>query len=198
VGPTLDRRASTVLEQLRRASLVFDLAQTPADRDAVLRIRRRTVVEEGWARPEDHPDGRERDEFDREAVFVVCRNPEAIVGSMRILMPSPQRILPIEREFGIRARPVGQVFEVGRVIVDPAVRGQSHLILGGLSARGWMEAHAHGYERAVAAATPEVIDVYRAVGLRVTILGPARLHWGLRRAPVQVEGDRDSFSFLPG
>jgi hypothetical protein len=34
------------------------------------------------------------------------------------------------------------------------------------------------------------------MGMRVTVLGPAQLHWGLQRVPIQVEGDRDSFAFL--
>jgi N-acyl-L-homoserine lactone synthetase len=191
----LDRLAATAIARL--APLSIDLATTPADRDAVHRIRYRCVIDEGWARPEDHPDGRERDEFDDDALFVVCRDGTSIVGSLRVILPSPDRLLPTERDFGIRARPAGRVFEVGRIIVDPDVRaGRSHLILGGLCARTWLEAHARGYERAVSTAAPDVIDLYRSVGMRVTVLGPPKLHWGLQRAPIQIEGDRDSFAFL--
>jgi N-acyl-L-homoserine lactone synthetase len=192
---TVDLHAVQALANL--APLVFEVAQSPADRDAVLRMRYETVVEEGWATPEDHPDGRERDEYDDEAVFIVCRDAGEIVGSMRLVPPSPSRPLPTEREFGIRARPAGQVPEVGRIIVTPAARpGRSHLVLGGLCARGWLEARAHGYDRAISTAASEVIDLYRSVGMRITVLGPAQLHWGAQRVPIEVMGDETSFAFL--
>jgi N-acyl-L-homoserine lactone synthetase len=194
---TIERLAARALANL--APLVFEVAQTAADRDAVLRMRYDTVVEEGWMTPEDHPDGRERDEYDDEAIFIVCRDAGAIVGSMRLVPPSPSRPLPTEREFSIRARPPGQVPEVGRIIVTPAARpGRSHLVLGGLCARGWLESRALGYDRAISTAASEVIDLYRSVGMRITVLGPAQLHWGTQRAPIQITGDEASFAFLSG
>jgi hypothetical protein len=193
-GVLLDR-AILALDRLR--PWTFDLAESPSDRDEVLRMRYRCVIEEGWARPEDHPDGREHDEDDEGALFVVCRDGASMIGSMRIVLPRAGRLLPIEREFGIRARPVGGVFEVGRLIVDPVARsGRSPLIMAGLSGRGWIEALARGLRRGLATATPEVVDLYRSVGLRVSVLGPARSYWGLRRAPIQVEGDLETFAFV--
>ena len=184
----------------RLAPLSFELAETAADRDAVLRMRYECVVGEGWARAEDHPDGRERDEYDDEATFVVCRDAGAIAGSMRLVPPSPHRPLPTERAYGIRARPLGGAVEVGRIVVAPSARaGRSHLILAGLGARGWLEACRRGYEGVVSTATAEVVDLYRALGLRVTVLGPARLHWGARRVPIRVDGDERTFDFVaPG
>jgi hypothetical protein len=97
----------------------------------------------------------------------------------------------------VRAHPAGQVVEVGRLIVDPGARvGQSHRILGGLCARGWVDATLRGYDRAISTATPGLIELYRGLGLRVVVLGPARDHWGARRAPIMIEGDEDSFAFL--
>lgn len=157
------------------------------------------MVAEGWARPSDHPDGREHDEYDDDATFVVCRDGEALAGSLRLIAPVPGRPLPTERDFGIRLRPARRVVEVGRIVVSPAARpGRSHLILGGLCARGWLEAYARGFDRAVSTAAPEVIDLYQSLGMRITVLGPAQRHWGTSRVPIQIEGDEDSFAYLTG
>ena len=191
----LERMAEAVMARL--APLSFELAETPADRDAVLRMRYECVVGEGWARAEDQPDGRERDEYDDEATFVVCRDAGFIAGSMRLVAPSPGRPLPTERAYGIRARPPGRAVEVGRIVVAPSSRaGRSHLVLAGLGARGWLEACRWGYEGVVSTATAEVVDLYRALGLRVTVLGPARTHWGASRVPIRVDGDERSFDFV--
>lgn len=181
------------------APLRFGLAVDDAERDEVLRMRAACVVAEGWARPEDFPDGREHDEYDAGATFVVCRDGAALAGSMRIVAPAAGRPLPAERAFGIRARPPGRVADVGRVVVAPGRRaGQSHRILGGLCARGWLEVSTLGFDRVISGATPELVELYRAIGLQVTVLGPAREHWGARRVPVQVTGDRLSVAYLTG
>ena len=191
----LDRLAERVLARL--APLTFSVATTPAERDAVLRMRYECVVGMGWARPEDHPDGRERDEHDADAIFIVGRENGTTVGSLRLILPTPGLLLPTERDSGIRVRPLGGVAEAGRIIVAPSARrGRSHLILAGLCARGWFEACAHGYDQVVSTAAADVLDFYRGLGLRITVLGPAQKQWGERRVPVRVEGDPESFGFL--
>ena len=195
-GLGLDHLATAVVARL--APLTFAVAASEPDRDAVLRMRYRCVVEEGWARPEDHPDGRERDEYDDASVFVVCRDGDSLAGSLRLVPPSPDRPLPAERAFGIRARPAGAVVEVGRVVVAPEARaGRSHLVLAGLAALAWVEARARGYRGVISTATAELIELYRGLGLHVRVLGPARPHWGAPRAPVQIEGDGHTFAFVP-
>ena len=189
--------AERALAQL--APLDFAVAVDDGERDEVLRMRAACVLAEGWARAEDFPDGRERDEYDDDATFVVCRDGAVLAGSMRIVAPAAGRMLPTERTFAVRARPAGEVADVGRIIVAPGLRsGRSHHILGGLCARAWLELVAHGLHRAISSATPELIELYRAVGMRVAVLGPARVHWGARRVPVEVTGDVESFSFLTG
>ena len=183
----------------RLAPLTFEVASSPAERDAVLRMRYECVVGEGWSSPADHPDGRELDEYDGSATFIVCHDGPSLVGSLRIVAPERERPLPSERDFGIVLRPHGKVAEVGRIVVSSAARaGRSHLILGGLCARGWLEAYARGFDRAVSTATPELIDLYASLGLRITVLAPARPHWGAMRSPIQIEGDEDTFGFLTG
>ncbi|MGH9281167.1 MAG: N-acyl amino acid synthase FeeM domain-containing protein [Acidimicrobiales bacterium] len=196
-APALDDLARRALARL--APLTFDRAESAAERDGVLRMRYECVVAEGWARPDDHPDGRERDEYDDEAVFVVSHDGDTLVGSLRLVAPTPARPLPTERDFGVRLRAAGRVLEVGRILVAPeARRGRSHLVLGGLCACAWLEAHARGFDRAVSTATPELIDFYQSLGLRISVLGPAQLHWGAMRAPILIEGDEGSFGFLTG
>ena len=191
----LDELARAILARL--APMSVDLARSPEEVDAVLHMRYECVVEQGWASPSDHPDGRERDAYDDIATFVVCRDEDELVGCMRFIPPSADRPLPTEREFGIRARPAGRVAEAGRIIVSPRVRaGRSHLVVGGLCARGWLLARDLGFERAVSTATPELIELYRGFGLRITVLGPPRLHWGEERAPIQIDGADDTFGFL--
>jgi hypothetical protein len=181
----------------RLAPLRFGVAVDGPERDDVLRLRAACILAEGWARADDLPGGRERDGYDDDAIFVVCHDGDELAGSLRIVVPRPGRALPTEGTFGIRARPAGRVADVGRVIVAPGVRaGRSHRILGGLCARGWLELDARGLDRAISSATPELVELYSAVGLRVSVLGPARDHWGARRAPVQVTGDQRSFAFL--
>ena len=192
---TLDGLAKQILAKL--APMSFDVARSPVDVDAVLRMRYECVVGLGWASPAEYPDGRERDEYDDGATFVVCRDDDEIIGCMRLVPPTSNHPLPTEREFGIKVRPAGKVAEAGRIIVSPRIRaGRSHLVIAGLCARGWLLARDLGYERAVATATPEVIDLYRGLGLRIAVLGPPQMHWGEVRAPIQIEGAEDSFGFL--
>ena len=183
----------------RLAPLTFDVVETDADRYAVLRMRYDCVVTEGWSGAGDHPDGREHDDYDDGATFIACRDGEAMVGSLRIVAPRPDRPLPTERDFGIVARPAGKVLEVGRIVVARGARaGRSHLILGGLCARSWLEAYARGFVRVISTAAPEVIDLYASLGLRISVLAPAKAHWGTMRAPIQIEGDEATFGFLTG
>ena len=191
----LDVLAQRALARL--APLTFDVVETDAERDAVLRMRYDCVVAEGWSGAGAHPDGREHDDYDDDATFIVCRDGETMVGSLRIVAPGPDRPLPTERDFGIVARPAGKVLEVGRIVVAPGARaGRSHLILGGLCARSWLEAYARGFHRALSTAAPELIDLYASLGLRITVLAPAKDHWGTMRAPIQIDGDEATFAFL--
>ena len=155
------------------------------------------VVAEGWARREDFPDGRARDDADDGAWLLTCHDSGTLAASMRIVAPSAGRPLPTEQDFGLRARPAGRVLDAGRLVVAPSARAHaSHRIVGGLCARAWLVAHEHGYERFVSSATPALIELYRGLGLHVTVLGPAREHWGARRAPIAISGDDASFAFL--
>jgi N-acyl-L-homoserine lactone synthetase len=186
----LDRLTEGVLANL--APLSFDTARTAADVDAVLRMRYECVIEMGWGTADDFPDGRERDEYDEGATFVLCRDGEAIAGSLRIVEPEPGRLLPVERDFGIRIDPPGEAVDTGRFVVAPAYRGRDgHPVLTGLFCRCWLELRRLGYSRLVAAPSG-IIDFYRRLGLRITVLGPSKVCWGEERTPVEIAGQGES------
>jgi N-acyl-L-homoserine lactone synthetase len=152
----------------------------------VLRLRYRTVVEMGWARPEQLPDGIERDEDDDRAVHVVARDGERLAGSARVVLPREGRPLPVEREFGVRARP-GDV-EVGRTIIVPRLRGDArHALVLALFARCWLEMRSRGLTELISAVPPRLIEVYRSLGFTVLELGAAIEHWGEERLPVRFD-----------
>jgi N-acyl-L-homoserine lactone synthetase len=191
----LDRLTEQVLANL--APLRFEAARTATDVDAVLRMRYECVVEMGWGKPEDFPDGRERDEYDDGAVFIVCRDGAAIVGTLRLVLPESGRRLPIERDFGIRLEPPGEALDAGRLVVAARYRGgRGHPVLTGLFSRCWLEARRLGYARLVAASPSKVIGLYRDLGLRITVLGPPRVHWGEERTPIEIAGGEKTFALL--
>ncbi len=140
----LDALASRALDAL--VPLSFTVARTPLEIDAVLHMRYECVTEMGWAKPEDYPDGRERDEHDDGATFIVAREDGSIIASARLVPPVPGELLPAEREFYAVAPPPGRPVEIGRVIIPRRYRsGRSHLLLAGLFARSWLIARELGY-----------------------------------------------------
>jgi hypothetical protein len=171
----------------------FRRAVTPAEVDATLQLRCECIVEQGWGAREDFPDGRERVVYDVEATHVVCRDENGIVGSLRIVTPSSGRLLPTERDFGVRVEPAGTAVDVGRIVVSPGARvGKSHLVLAGLFARGWLEARALGFDRAIGAATDQAIALYQGLGVELDVLGPQQAHWGELRSPVEFAGPAET------
>jgi N-acyl-L-homoserine lactone synthetase len=191
----LDRLAERALAAL--APLTFALARTPLEIDAVLRMRYETVIGLGWARPEDYPDGRERDEYDDGATLVVCRDGGAIVGSARVVPPVLGGLLPAEREFHVRVPPPGRPVEVGRIVVPPSSRaGRSHLIMAGLFARTWLVARDLGYDRIVSTASAPLVELYRGLGLTVIELARPRLSWGEERALIELAGSEQGLEGL--
>ena len=191
----LDRLAQQILDNLEPLS--FEIAHTEVDIDTVLRMRFECVVEMGWARAEEYPDGCERDEYDDFASYVVCRDHDVIIGSLRLIFPMPGRLLPTERDFGIRVQPPGGAFEGGRIIVPRRYRlTRSHLVLAGLFARGWLTARQRAFSRAISTASSQLIELYRSLGMNIRILAPAQHYWGEQRAPIEIDGAEVSSSIL--
>lgn len=182
-----DRLAGEILASL--SSMSFGRAESPSDVDATFRMRCECVIENGWGAPEDFPDGRERDEYDGDAIHVVCRDGDAIVASLRIVRPDASRPLPTERDFDLTVTPAGTAVDVGRIVVSPSARaGRSHLLVAGLFARSWLEARALGYDRVIGVATSQAIALYRGLGVELDVLGEQRMYWGELRSPIEFAG----------
>ncbi len=190
----LDGAAERILEGV--APLVVERARAD-EVPATHRARYAAAVEMGWAAAESMPDGMERDADDDRAVVLVCRDGTGIAGSARLVVPAPGRPLPTERDFDLHAP---GATDLGRLVIGPEHRGmRSPVVIIGLFARAWLETRALGLRRIVASAPPELIELYRTLGVRLTELGPPRRHWGAERVPVELAGveDRPAFADAP-
>src|SRR5919198_3994693 len=121
------RLADGLAEQLeaRARPVRFRAAIAPGEVEELFRLRYRTVVDQGWARPEEFPDGLERDAFDDRAVHLGGWAGGALAACARLVFPEPGLGLPTEDAFGL-AIPGGRAVDVGRGIVAPAWREGSH------------------------------------------------------------------------
>jgi len=189
----LDERetALVAIDQLAKQAIAWaapirlGVAQTEAERQAVYRLRYEVVIQHGWMRPEDMPEGIEHDSFDDLAVHVSGYDGETLITAARIIFPQNDLILPTEGAFDLQVEPRGQVVDAGRFVVAKKYSGIEHRILGVLLAQTWLIVRAQGYSRVCAAfASKAMIRVYRQMGFRVTVLGPARFYWGTVRYPI--------------
>lgn len=159
-----------------------------ADREAAYALRFRQVVADGWAPAKRFPDGLERDAHDADAVQVCAWEGDELVGTLRLVLPVPGRLLPVEEAFGLRVEPAGAVAEAGRLVIDPAHRGDAaHRVWGALFARAWLTMRGRGLSVLAGAATLSMIERLRALGLPFEVLGPARRFWGEERHPVRLD-----------
>jgi hypothetical protein len=173
---------------LERARPVrFELARSPAEREAVFRLRYRISVEQGWSRPEDMPDGLERDAYDDGgAAEIAGWDGLRLAAAARVVYPSPDRPLPTEAAFGVVVEPRGRVVDAGRLIVAPEHRDGEHRVLGGLAACIWVAMASRGFQWAAVAISQPMIDFSRALGFDVLTLGGPRPYWGEERFPARL------------
>jgi GNAT superfamily N-acetyltransferase len=162
-------------------------ARTQGDRNAVYRLRYQTVVEMGWAKPEEMPDGIERDEDDDRAVLVCAHDGDELAGTARVVLPREARPLPLEREFELEVES-RETVEIGRLVILPRLRGDArHGLLLALFAQCWLEMRMRGFSELICAAPQRLIDVYRSLGFTVIPLNAPREHWGEERFPVRFD-----------
>jgi N-acyl-L-homoserine lactone synthetase len=182
----LDRLSERLLAAA--APLRVALATTAAEREAAYRLRYEQVVARGWAPRAALSPGTESDAYDAEALHVVAWHGNAAAGTLRLVLPSTGRRLPVEAAFELDVEPRGAVVEAGRLVVAPEFRGDpAHRIWGALFARGWLSLRDRGFSVLAGAASPRMVARLRAVGLPFEILGPARPHWGEDRHPVRLD-----------
>jgi N-acyl amino acid synthase of PEP-CTERM/exosortase system len=99
------------------APIRFGVAQSAQEREATFRLRYEVSIERGYARPEELPDGLERDEYDDHAVHVVGWHGDRLATTARLVFPEPRSRLPTEAAFDVEIEPRGRVADMGRVIV---------------------------------------------------------------------------------
>jgi hypothetical protein len=175
----LDQLSQRLLEAV--PDLRVALAITDAEREAVARVRRRHVQDAGWETDD-------ADAYDATALHIAAWRGGDLVGTMRLVLPGPDRRLPVEEDFGLAVEPRGKVAEAGRLVVAPEERGDpAHRIWGALFARTWLELRSHGCTVLAGAASPRMVRTLRGLGLPFEVLGPAREHRGRQRHPVRLD-----------
>jgi N-acyl-L-homoserine lactone synthetase len=181
----------------RAAPIRFSVAQSSAEREAVYRLRYSIVVEKGWARPEDFPDGLERDGYDDTAVQIVAWDADVLAATARLVPPIPGHPLPTEEAFGLTFASRMRLMDVGRTCVAPAYRDAQHRVLAGLLGRTWIELRAGGFTNACGIISPAVVRMCRGMGFDVVLLGAPRLVWGQNRYPVLLRPGRSLRTLAP-
>jgi hypothetical protein len=164
----------------------FKVARTLAELEAVYRLRYRIAIAKGWARPEQFPDGLERDAYDARAVSITAWDYGSLVAAARIVLPVPGELLPTEVASGLEIEPRGQVVDLGRVVVAPRSGAPRRRILLGLADEIWSEMRNRGFAVACGSLSRGMARLYRMNGLVVTILGSPQLSWGEDRYPALI------------
>lgn len=150
--------------------------------DSVQGLRNQHVVNAGWGDGDDSAD---------HEVAIAAWDGEALVGTIRLVLPRPGHRLPVEEAFDLDIEPRGRVVEIGRLLIPADRRGDpTHLTWGALFAHAWFEVRARGLSVLGGAATAALIARYHALGLPFEVLGPTRRHWGEDRHPVRLDATR--------
>jgi putative hemolysin len=185
----LDRLSERLLADA--PALRVAVAATDVEREATYRLRYEHVIGAGWAGPEALAGGLERDGHDATALHIGAWDGDALAGTLRLVLPAPDRRLPVEAAFDLDIEPKGAVAEAGRLVVAAAYRGDpAHRIWGALFARAWLSLRGHGLAVLAGAASAPMIERLRALGLPFEILAPARPHWGEDRHAVRLDPAR--------
>ena len=183
----LDLTCEHILESA--APLRVEPARSAAERDAAHHLRYQCVVDEGWADASEFPDAAERDAYDDHAVQLCAWEGSELAGVVRLVVPCPGLTLPIEKEFGVKLDPPGEVVDGGRLVLAPKHRAElSQRVLAALFSRCWLIAREQGLRRFASAASDRVIRLYRHSGMRIEVLGEPRTYWGEERRPFLLTG----------
>jgi acyl carrier protein len=177
---TVDRLAAEAVADA--TPLRIAIAASPADRNAVYRLRYQHVIQAAWATPDELTDEREQDDFDARAVHVVAWSGDQAVGTCRLVFPDPSGRLPVEVVFDLMVEPLRSAPTLDRLLVEPGHRGGA--VTSALLGRAWQELRRRGFASASAIATESVMRLLRGIGLELTVLGGPRLYWGEERYAV--------------
>jgi hypothetical protein len=163
--------------------LRLGVADSPAELTAAHRLRYQHASEHGRATAQDDPDGLERDGYDSRALQICAWQDDAVVGTLRLVLPMPGKHLPVEEAFGVGVEPAGEVADIGPPLVASELGERARNVADALLAQAWFETRARGYLVMGGIASSRLVARYRALGLDVEVLGRA--------------GDRHAFRLDP-
>jgi N-acyl amino acid synthase of PEP-CTERM/exosortase system len=106
----------------------FDVAEAQVENvkllEAIYRLRYQVYVKEwGFERPEDHPGGLEKDDYDPQSrhIYAYTGPLENVIGTARIILPS-DRFLPLQENFKVNDElfnnPDCKVAEISRLAIS--------------------------------------------------------------------------------
>ena len=165
------------------------VARSASDRDAIFRLRYQVTIDEGWGQPDDYPDGRERDRYDDDSqvLHLAAWDGAVLAGTARLVFPSGDRSLPTETAYALTIEPHGQVVDGSRTAVAPAYRRHQRSLFVALLAACWLQVRGRGFDVIAGAASAKVLELHRAIGFTVDILGASRLYCGEERYPIRFD-----------
>lgn len=180
----IDAAAEHMLRHLEPVE--FRLARTPAEREAAYRLRYRAVTERGWQPPVELSNELECEALDEEAHHLIGWRDGHAIANCRITCPRPGYPLPLEQLLDIQVQPVGTVTQIDRVCIDRAFSNRRSDLLLGIICATWQLVHRWGIHHITGFYSVSMIRLYRCLGLKATIIGPARFYWGDERYPALI------------
>jgi hypothetical protein len=140
------------------------------------------VLERGWCAAGELPGGLERDSYDDRAIHVIGWDGGIPMSTGRVVLPPG---LPTEEACGISAGPPGGVVDVGRMCVARSHQSLEHAAFIGLLCRLYLVMREHGFDAACGMMSAPARLLAGHLGLQLELLGPERVYWHERRAPVR-------------
>ena len=174
-----------VADILGRCGYRFTIATDEEARMQAFRLRAQAVIEQGWSRADELPDGLEHDAYDEHAIHVLVWDEGAAIATGRLVLP-PQ-LLPTEEVCGLTIAPRGRVVDVGRMAVARSHQSHRHAVFLALLARLYAEVRQRGYAAGCGLVSARARSLMRLLGLPLEVLGDERAHWGEMRTPVRFE-----------
>lgn len=178
----LDRLAGRLIETT--APVVFRAAASEAEREAIFRLRARTVLDRGWLPADALPGGREADRFDDGAALLGGWLMDELVAAARLVWPGGPAGSPLSTEFGIVPDNAHELVHLDRICVARDRTDGSGRLTVGLIGVAWLAIRAHGYCRFSGIDSAAVTRLYRRLGFAVSVAGEPRSYWGAMRSPV--------------
>lgn len=166
------------------APLQIGVARDAGEVGALVVLRSREAIARGWLQGAANFDGVDRDRYDDDAVHIVIRDDDEVVGGFRLILPMPGRPLPIETAFELELEPKGQVVQWGRLILASRYRGDGdHRLPLACFAAIWLETTRRGFDRVAGVVSHRLKLLYEGMGWDFRILGPPRKVDGESRYP---------------